>query len=235
MSDLRREQGGPGVLSRATEGRATSKAAMLLGALASMVVAGIARGDETLTGGVQRALAGAPPEVVNRLFDEKVVVLSGSEPRSQGDPRQVRALVLFAKPRSRVIQLLLQTARQIEYRPELEKVETVERFPNGEVDLQEMRIMLVRVSYWLRYQWDVPAGRISWGLDPRFPNGVRATDGSWELEEVDAGHTLGRFGTRVDVGPALPALLEEFATRNNLPQTLDRCRRWVDSDGTYRP
>ena len=91
------------------------------------------------------------------------------------------------------------------------------------------------ISYWLRYQWDVSAGRISWTLDPRFPNGLRVTDGFWELEEVDAAHTLGRFGTRVDVGPALPAFLEEIATRKNLPQTLDRCRRWIDSDGRYRP
>jgi hypothetical protein len=208
---------------------------MLLGALALMLLAGTARGDPTLTGAVHRALAGEPPELVERLLDEKVVVLSGSEPRDQGDPSQVRALVLFARSRSGVIQLLLQTARQTEYRPELQKVETLERFPDGEVDLQEMRIMLVRVSYWLRYQWDVSAGRISWGLDPRFPNGLRVTDGSWELEEVDAVHTLGRFGTRVDVGPALPAFLEEIATRKNLPQTLDRCRRWIDSDGRYRP
>jgi hypothetical protein len=208
---------------------------ILLGVLALAVFAGIARGDETLTAAVQRALAGEPPELVQRLFDEKVVLLSGSEPRDRSGPTQVRALVLFAKPQNRVIQLLLQTARQIEYRPDLEKVETVERFSNGEVDVQEMRIMLVRISYWLRYQWDPSAGRISWELDPRFPNDLRVTDGLWELEEVDALHTLGRFGTRVDVGPALPAFFQEIATRKNLRQTLDRCRRWIDSDGRYRP
>ena len=207
----------------------------MLGALFLTVIAGMARGDATLTGAVQRALVGEPPELVERLLDEKVVLLPGSEPRDQDDPTQVRALVIFARPRSRVIQLLLQTDRQTEYRPELEKVETLEHFPNGEVDVQEMRIMLMPISYWLRYQWDVSAGRISWTLDPRFPNGLRVTDGFWELEEVDAVHTLGRFGTRVDVGPALPAFLEEIATRKNLPQTLDRCRRWIDSDGRYRP
>jgi hypothetical protein len=215
--------------------RIHSRRKILLGALVSTVIAGMARGDETLAEAVQRALAGEPPELAERLIDEKVVVLSGSETRDQRDPTQVRALVLFAKPRSRVFQLLLQTARQVEYRPELQKVETVERFPNGEVDLEEIRMMLVRVSYWLRFQWDVSASRISWTLDPRFPNGLRATDGFWELEEVDAVHTLGRFATRVDVGPALPAFFEEMATRRSLPQTLERCRRWIDADGRYRP
>jgi hypothetical protein len=206
-----------------------------LGVLALVVFAGMAQGDETLSTAVQRALAGAPPDIVQRLLNENVILLAGSEPRHGSDPARVQALVLFARPRSRVLQLLLQTARQIEYRPDVEKVETVERFPNGEVDAQEMRIMLVKISYWLRYQWDVPAGRISWGLDPRFPNDLRVTDGFWQLEEVDASHTVGRFGTRVDVGPALPAFLQDMATRKNLPQTLDRCRRWIDSDGRYRP
>jgi len=208
---------------------------ILFGALALTLSAGVARGDETLSAAVQRALEGEPPGLAQQFLKEKVVLLSGSEPGHGGDPAQVQALVLFTRQRSRVIQLLLQTARQTEYRPDLEKVETVERFSNGEVDMQEIKIMLIPISYWLRYQWDVSAGRISWGLDPRFPNDLRVTDGYWELEEIDAVHTLGRFGTRVDVGPALPAFLQEIATRKNLPQTLNHCRRWIDSDGRYRP
>jgi len=206
-----------------------------LGLLALAVVPGIARGDESLAGTLQRELAGEPPALVERLLDERVVLLSGAGREPQDDPSQVRAVVLFARPRDRVIQLLQQTSRQIEYRPDLKKIEVVERLPDGEVDLQEMRMMLMRISTWLRYQWDVPAGRISWSLDPRFPNDLRAVEGFWELEEIDAGHTLGRFGTRVDVGPALPSMFEEIATRKNLPQTLDRCRRWIDSDGSSRP
>jgi len=207
----------------------------LLGLLALATLSGIARGDDGLAAALQHELAGEPPALVARLLDERVVVLSGAGATPQDDPGQVRAVVLFAMPRDRVLQLLVQTTRQIEFRPDLKKLEVVERFPDGEVDLQEMRMMLMRISSWLRYQWDVPAGRISWSLDPRFPNDLRTVEGSWELEEIDAGHTLGRFGTRVDVGPALPALFEEIATRKNLPQTLDRCRRWIDSDGSSRP
>ena len=95
--------------------------------------------------------------------------------------------------------------------------------------------MLMRISYWLRYHWDPATGRISWELDPRFPNDLRVEDGSWQLEAVDADHTIGRLATRVDVGPELPSFLQELATRKNLPQTLEQCRRWIDSDGRYRP
>jgi hypothetical protein len=146
-----------------------------------------------------------------------------------------RALVLFEKPRDRVIQLMLQTDRQTEYRPEVAKFDIVDRLSDGVVMAQEMRIMLTPIRFWLRFQWDPRAGRISWALDPRFPNDLRVLEGYWELREVDAEHTLGRTGTQVDVGEALPAFLQDAATRNNLRDTLDRCRRWIDSDGRYRP
>lgn len=203
--------------------------------LALTMTAGLARGDDGLAAAVQRALPGEPPELVARLLDEKVVVLAASTPGEPADSNRVRGLAIFAQPRSRVIGLLVQTDRQGEYRPELQTVEAVERFPDGEVDRQVMRILLTRVSTWLRYQWDVAAGTMSWQLDPRFPNDLRTIEGSWELAEIDPGHTLGRFATRVDIGPALPAFFEEIATRKNLPKTLESCRRWIDSDGTYRP
>jgi hypothetical protein len=215
--------------------RADRRRAAFLLVLAWVAFTRVARADATLTEALQQALPGMPPEVVQHLLQEKVILLSEADPRPPGEPAQVQALILFAKPERRVFQLLLQTARQTEYRPDLKRAEAVERFPDGEVDVQEMRIMLMRISYWLRYHWDPATGRISWELDPRFPNDLRVEDGSWQLEAVDADHTIGRLATRVDVGPELPSFLQELATRKNLPQTLEQCRRWIDSDGRYRP
>jgi hypothetical protein len=206
-----------------------------LGALALAMLAGTSSSDPTLASAIHGVLPGLSPELVRQLVGEKMVLLPGGGNTPPGQPALVQALVLFGKPRSRVFHLLLQTARQIEYRPGLAKLETVERFPGGDVDVQQMRIMFMRISYWLRYQWDLSAGRISWKLDPRFPNDLRVTEGFWELHEVDGQHTVARFGTRVDVGSSLPAFLQKVATRENVATTLDRCRRWVDSDGTYRP
>jgi hypothetical protein len=204
-------------------------------AFALAILAGAARGDDPEPAVLQRALPGEPPELVQRLLEDKVVLLPASGERGARGAAVARALVLFAKPRSRVIQLFLQTERQTEYRPELVKLDTLERSRGGVVMAQEMRIMLKPIRFWLRYQWDVTAGRFSWTLDPRFPNDLRSLEGFWELQEVDAEHTMGRTGTQVDVGAAIPAFLQEAATRNNLHDTLDRCRRWVDSDGRYRP
>ena len=42
-------------------------------------------------------------------------------------------------------------------------------------------------------------------------------------------------GTSVDVGPAVPAMLQDWITRKNVPETMKRVQRWVESDGSDRP
>ena len=57
----------------------------------------------------------------------------------------------------------------------------------------------------------------------------------WELYELDEKRTLARFGTALEVGPALPTFLQDMVTRSKLPASIEHCRKWVNSDGTYRP
>jgi hypothetical protein len=103
------------------------------------------------------------------------------------------------------------------------------------LDEHHMKILFARVDYRLRHHFDWEGGRSWWELDPSFANDLSEVEGFWELHELDAARTLARFGSRVVVGPALPLWLQEVATRKNLPATLERARRWVDSNGTYRP
>jgi hypothetical protein len=196
-------------------------------ALALLALARAAAGEGSPAGLI---LDAQPRDVVTRLFEKKVVLLENT-----GKGSVVEALVLFQQPRAKALDLLTQTARQSEFRPELAEVIEIERTPEGSIEEQRMKIMFVSVVYRLRYQVDPGAALIQWRLDDRFENDLRDVQGSWELFELDAGNTLGRFGTVVDVGPALPGMLQDWATRKNVPQTLDRTRRWVDSDGKWRP
>jgi hypothetical protein len=94
-----------------------------------------------------------------------------------------------------------------------------------------MKIMFVEIQYRLRNHLDAASHRVSWELDPRFHNDLTRVDGSWELLPLDANHTLGVFGTVVEVSAKMPSFLQDYATRKNLPGTLERCRRWVDGGG----
>jgi hypothetical protein len=145
-----------------------------------------------------------------------------------------RIWVRFDLERDLVLRQLIQSARQVEYRPELRRVQIVEDFENGQVCDYHLRMMLMTVRYRVRHQWDFERGTFWWSLDPSYDNDLAVLDGRWEIHALSSGGTLGRFSTRIDVG-GLPAFLQDYATRTKLPESVDQVRQWVDSRGTFRP
>ncbi len=164
-----------------------------------------------------------------RLEEDRLVLPDAAE-----DARFVTGLVIFEKPIGRAMQLIAQTSRQVEYRPELKKNDTLETFPDGTLERQQLKIMFNKIVYHLRYRVDFEAHRVSWDLDESLDNDLKEVTGFWELFPMGEVRTLGRMGTRVDVG-ALPSFLQDYATRKNVPKSLENTRRWIDSDGTWRP
>ena len=203
--------------------------AALVGALAASPSPAAA--DPALAASAEELLSQQPAELRERLEKESVVILTSEDAADHW----VKALAIFQRPRDEVVRLIAQSTRQIEYRPEITAIESVERFPNGSVDEHQLRILFVNFRYYLRGQVDYEKGRASWSLDEKRENDLSLLDGYWVFYALDAKRTLGSFGTVVDVGPALPAFLQDIATRKNVPQTVERTRRWVDSNGTWRP
>jgi hypothetical protein len=204
---------------------------LLVAALAFAMLGAGASGPEIRAGGAplpaQALLATEPPEMVAKLLERGSLVLD-----RPGDFEQ--AYVVFERPVDRVYELLSATSRQAEYRSDLASLATVARTPDGQIDEHRIRIVFVKVTYRLRYHLDPERMRISWELDPDFDSPMRRVEGYWELYEMDASRTLGRFATAVDVSEALPEFLEEAVTRRTLRGTLERCRGWVNHDGEER-
>jgi hypothetical protein len=171
------------------------------------------------------------PALAARLLRDGLVVLRNGEPgASARHPGFVEAYLLFEDPPDRVFALLADTRRQAEFRPELERIETVAALSDGSIEEHRLGVLFTQIAYRLRYQIDPESRRIDWSLDPGFANDVARIDGWWQLDEAEGSRTLARFGTRVEVGPALPAFLAELVTRKDLPHTLERCRAWVASN-----
>lgn len=131
------------------------------------------------------------------------------------------------------MRLISQTGRQMEFRPELKAIEILETYDGGTLERQRLKIMFTNIVYHLRYTVDFEAHRVSWELDASRDNDLKEVSGFWELYVLDEERTLVRFGTRVDVG-SLPSFLQDYATRKNVPKSLQNARRWVNSDGTWR-
>jgi hypothetical protein len=171
------------------------------------------------------------PDLLPRLARERFLML----PSDAVAPDLVQGLVVFSQPYALVWRLLAQTERQREYRSELAELTNVEHFANGVVDRHRIRVLFVGLTYHLRYQLDPSAWHIEWSLAPNYENGMQQISGSWDLFDLGGDRTLGRLGSTVHVGAALPRSLQDAITRKNLPETLDNIRRWVDSGGTWRP
>jgi len=179
-----------------------------------------------------------PPSapLLAELERHRVLLAEDATDATNGDRAgSAQAFVLFERPRGEVLRLLAATPRQREYRPELSRLEVIEAHETGDLAEYRVRFLLTTLSYRARHGWDLKHGRVWWVLDPEYPNDLAVLEGLWELAPIDTGRTLGRFTTRIDLGPALPAFLQEFATREKLPDSMEQVRRWVDSGGTWRP
>lgn len=183
----------------------------------------------------QTVLESQPKAVVARLMRDKVVLMSDMVETGGGGGGYVKGLVLFEKPRAQVLQLLSKTERQKEFRTELESLEMVKDSGGSNVTRHNLSMLFIEVSYHVLTRIDAKSSRITWTLAPGRPSDLTRYEGFWELHELTSDRTLARFGTAVDVGPAVPAALQDYATRSGVPESLERIRRWVDSGGTWRP
>jgi hypothetical protein len=199
--------------------------------LGVVVAAALALGAAPPTG--ESVLSAEPPELAARLRERGVVVLEDVASRERAT--FVVAYVRFAQPRERTVALVSDPARQLEWRSDLSGVETLETTPGVRVDRLRIRVMFQELVYHVRYERDLATDRIAWALDPRFENDLARFEGFWEFYPLADGGTLGRFGTRVDAGVALPAFVQRDLTRRNVVATMENCRRWVDSNGAWRP
>jgi hypothetical protein len=179
-------------------------------------------------------LAGEPPALVEQLLGEGTVLLDDA---GEGTESFVVAYVVFERSLEDVLDLLRQAERQTEYRPELRAVRTVADLPDGRVDEHRLRILFKNLTYRLRYREEDGGAHLSWSLDEGYENDIRRLDGFWDLYTFDrsAARTLGRFGSNVDVGAGVPRFIQEGMSRKTVVRYIENCRRWVDSDGRWRP
>ncbi len=180
-------------------------------------------------------IANLEPDAADDLFKQGWALVDTPGPED-GHFDGFEALVIFDLPPDRVMDLLSQTTRQREFRPDVASIKTIRQTKDGSVDEHRMRIMFIKIVYRLRYKVSAENGLIQWKLEPEPPeNGVEEIEGFWELHSMQLGRTLARFGTRVQVGNALPSFLEDMVTRSKLPGSIENTRKWVNSNGTYRP
>ncbi len=204
--------------------------------LCGLALAGAILAQQTPASLRPGSLGPLSPALLAELEIQRVLLAEEVAAASNGERAcSAQAFVLFEKPRAEVLRMLAATPRQTEYRPELSRLEVIEATEAGDVAEYRVRFLLTTLDYRARHGWNLEQGRVWYVLDPGYPNDLAVLEGLWELIPIDARRTLGRFTTRIDIGPALPSFLQNFATREKLPDSMEQVRRWVDSGGKWRP
>ena len=179
-------------------------------------------------------LAEIPAQTRAELF-EQGVLMRGREPAlKEQSTNGIEAFVIFDASPQQVYDLLQQTSRQGEFRPEVSEIRVVERVEGKHVDEHRLKILFRRYVYRLDYRFRPGAWRIEWRLDDRFDNDLKAVTGYWELYRLEDGRTLGRSGTSVQVGASVPKFLANWITRINLPKSMKNLRAWVNENARSR-
>lgn len=176
-----------------------------------------------------------PSEIVESLLRDKVIVMQQMQPEGALEGALTVAYVIFDLRREHVYELLAQTERQIEFRPELTSIKRHRVSATGPVDEQRLKILFRDYAYHLQFEFEPERYHIQWSLDPNFDNDLDRVLGYWDLYALEGERTLGLSGACVDVGPGVPVFLQDWITRKNLPRSMARVRDWVNSGGLYRP
>ncbi len=181
-----------------------------------------------------KALEGLSVTDITALDAGKVIVLKQDSGEGKDKKSLIQASIVFDQPIDKVWDLLKHTERQKEYLPHLKEAEIVSGNKDGNITQFLLKIAFFNVRYRVDHKFQNDTYRLTWNLDPNYKNDLKELYGYYHLYKIDNTHTLARYGSKVDVGAIIPAFIEDYLTRKDLPKALNAVKKWVDSDGKYR-
>jgi hypothetical protein len=209
----------------------------LLSIMALLPPAGVDAAGKTpppgaLTDQEPTAYQGLTPEQVERVRQDEIVILD--RPETVEGRQMITAAFVFNQDIDTVWTLMTSGWRQEEYLPNLKRSQLIKKWNGGDILEMTVEIMGVSIQYRVLGKRDKSKYHSSWTLDPGFDNDMKEVSGFFQFYWIDAGHTLARYGSWVEVGIWIPRTVQEYMTKKNLPEALGAQKKFVDSGGTYK-
>lgn len=178
------------------------------------------------------AYKGMTPAEIARVKKGEIVILN--QPENVNGKQMITAALIFNQGIDTVWSLMTQGWRQQEYLPRLQSSKKIKVWEGHDIIEMKVSILGIDISYQVLGDRDKSKYRSSWKLNPDFDNDMKQVTGFWQFYYIDDTHTLARYGTWVEVGTFIPATVQEYMTKRDLPNALAAQKKWVDSNGTYR-
>lgn len=176
---------------------------------------------------------GLNPDQVKRLKEGKVVILDKDQSKGSEMQRFIQAAMILNQPVDKCWAIFRQTQKQEQYLPKLYKVTTVEEHPNWNKEDFFVKVSFVNIKYRVQHNFEPDKYYFYWALDPSYNNDLKQLEGYWKLFKLDDKHTLARYGTIVNTSDLIPKTIQEFMTKQDLPESMDAVKKYIDSGGTY--
>lgn len=180
------------------------------------------------------AYKGLSAQEIERVKKGEIVIMKDlgfGEDTSKG---LIQAALILKAPIDKIFALQAQDWRQTEYVPYLDEMFVVQKFPDGNLDEEHIKILFVNINIRVRWYHHPEKYSFNWNLDPKFKNDLKRLDGFWKFYYIDDNHTLARYGTVTEFGFGIPKWAQDFLTRRDLPEALNNNKLWFESNGTYR-
>jgi hypothetical protein len=207
----------------------------IVGSLVFFAIFSLAGPGIALAGPPPGALTDKDPQAYNGLtskdIERMIKDIGHEESTSKG---MIKAALIISQPIDKVYALQAQDWRQAEYVPYLEKMWAVQKYADGNLDEEELKILFVTLRFRVRWYHEPGKYAFHWNLDPGFKNDLKRLEGVWQFYYIDDNHTLGRYATVSETGFGIPQTIQDFLTRRDLPEALNNNKLWFESMGTWR-
>jgi len=143
--------------------------------------------------------------------------------------------ILINKPIGEVWTHLSRYDDKAEYQPRVKSVTVLERNPDKLRVRFVVDASVMTAVYTAWFELDPKAHVIHWTLDRSAPdNSIRDCDGDYRMFEVSPTQTLVVYRTYVDSGRAVMRSIQDYFTRNAIPNLLKAVKKRVESGGTWK-
>jgi len=201
--------------------------------VAAVLALAFASSAEVPTVSFENGWDGLTANQVRELKAGKIVILDKDQSQGTDWQRFIQAAIIFDQPVDVAWGLFRQTDRQEQYLSRLYKCVTVEdKGTYNKVDFF-VKVSFINIDYRVQHNFEPENFYFYWTLDPGYKNKLKHLEGYWKLFKIDDTHTLARYGTIVNTSDLIPKSIQEALTRQDLPQSLDAVKKYIDSNGVY--
>lgn len=161
-----------------------------------------------------------------KLRKGQIITLKEDDVRGEDSiSGRVFAYGVIPAPPTKVWETLADFDSWPNYLPRLETVR-VDKVEGENLWLYHMlKIMFVSIEYTVIYTFEPEIGRASWVLDKEAKHDIGDTSGFWEFVPVNQGRfTLATYHANVNTGMPVPRFVENFLTKESLPQIIEGLR-----------